>query len=120
MAIDDRLEEKAQHLLGHVEVGDHAVLEWPDREHTVRRAAEHALGFETDAFDFAGSFFDRDDGGFVEHDPFAADVDECVSGAKVYGDFIRRAPSTHFKIQPAWRHVILGKSVRRVAANGSS
>ena len=96
MAIDDRLEEIAQHLFGHIEVGNDAVFEGPHGEHTVRRAAEHALGLESDAFDVAGSFFDRDDGGFVQHDPFAANVDECVSGAKVYGDFIRRAPSTHF------------------------
>jgi hypothetical protein len=114
MAIDDRLEEEPQHLLSDVEVGDDAVLQRPHGEHAVRRASEHALGLEPDAFDFAGSFFDRDNGGFVEHDPFALDVDECVSGAKVYGDFIRRAPSTHFEIQPAWRHVIVGKSVRRV------
>src|ERR1041385_4516656 len=118
MAIDDRLEEEPEHLLGHVEVGDDAVLQRPNREHTVGRAPEHALRFEADAFDFAGSFFDRDDGRLVEHDPFAANVDECVSGTKIDGDFVRRTPGTHFKIQPAWWHVIVGKIVWRATANG--
>ena len=117
MAVDDRLEEKAQHLLRHVEVSDDAILQRADGEDAVGRATEHALRFEADAFDFAGGFFDCDDGGFVQHDAFAADVDESVSCAKVHGDFVRRAPCTHFEIQPAWWHVIVGKRVRRVDAN---
>ena len=120
MTIDDRLEKKPQHFLGHVEVGDHAVLERTHGEDAIRRAAEHALRFESDAFDFARCFFDRDDGGLVEDDPFTADVDERIRGAKIYGDFVRRAPGTHFEIQPAWRHVFVGKGIRRVTANGSS
>ncbi len=118
MAVDDGLEEKAQHLLRHVEVGDDAVLQRANGENAVGRAAEHAFRFEADAFDLAGCLFDRDNGGFVQHDPFAAHVDECVRGAKVYGDFVRRAPCTHFEIQPAWWHVIVGIRVRRVDANG--
>src|SRR4051812_26104140 len=96
MAIDDRLQKEAQHLFGDVEVGDDAVFQRPHREDAVGRAPEHALRFETDAFDFSGGFFDRDNGGLVQHDAFAANVDERISGTKIYGDFIRRAPGTHF------------------------
>src|SRR5439155_26395031 len=111
MPVDDGLEEKAQHLFGHVEVGDYAVLQRADGEDAVGGAAEHALRFEADAFDLAGSFFDRDDGGFVQHDPLAANVDQRIGGTKINGEFVRRAPGTHFEIQPAWWHVIVGKRV---------
>src|SRR2546430_7016685 len=111
MTVDDRLEKEAQHFLGDVEIGDDAVLERPHGEDAVRCATEHPLRLETDAFDFAGCFFDGDDGGLVQNDPFTADVDERIRGTKIYGDFIRRAPGTHFKIQPAWRHVIVDKGV---------
>src|SRR2546421_6487737 len=111
MTVDDRLEKEAQHFLGDVEIGDDAVLERPHGEDAVRCATEHPLRLETDAFDFAGCFFDGDDGGLVQNDPFTADVDERIRGAKIYGDFIRRAPGTHFEIQPAWRHVIVDKGV---------
>src|SRR5207237_8634565 len=111
MTVDDRLEKEAQHCSGDVEVGGDAVHERPHGEDAVRCATQHPLRLETDAFDFAGCFFDGDDGGLVEDDTFTADVDERIRGAKIYGDFIRRAPGTHFEIQPAWRHVIVDKGV---------
>ena len=40
------LDEVAQHLLGDVEVGDHTVLEGPDRLDRARRAAQHPLRLE--------------------------------------------------------------------------
>src|SRR3954451_17762949 len=42
----DLLDEVAEHLLGHVEVGDHAVLERADRGDGAGCAAEHALGLD--------------------------------------------------------------------------
>ena len=60
----------------------------PDRGDVARRAAEHLLGRETDFLDHllaVGTAFlaDRDDGGLVQHDALAADVDEGVGGAEV-------------------------------------
>src|SRR5687768_4224006 len=46
--VDDELQKIAQHLLGHVEVGDHAVLHRPDGDHSFRGAAEHPLRLESD------------------------------------------------------------------------
>src|SRR5690348_8147484 len=78
VAVDDRLQEEPQHLLGHVEVGDHPVLERAYGEDAVGRAAEHALRFEPDAFDFPRGLLDRDDGGLVEHDALPLHVDQRI------------------------------------------
>ena len=77
------LDEVAQHLLGHVEVGDHAVLERADRRDRPGRAAEHALRLDADGVHFARALVDRDDGRLREDDAAAAHVDERVRGAEI-------------------------------------
>ena len=79
------LDEVAQHLLGHVEVGDDAVLQRTDRLDRPRRATEHPLRLDADGVHLAGALVDRDDRGLREHDPAPADVDERVRGAEVDG-----------------------------------
>jgi len=101
VAVDDRLEEEPQHLLGDVEVGDHAVLERSHREDPIGGAAQHALRLEPDPLDLAGGFLDRDDGGLVQDDPLALDVDQGVGGAEIDGNLICRAPGTELPIRPA-------------------
>ena len=87
--VDDRLEEVPQHLLGDVEVGDHAVLERPHREDAVGRAAQHPLGLESDALDLAGGLLDRHDRGLVQDDALALHVDEGVGRAEIHRDLVR-------------------------------
>ena len=77
------LDEVAQHLLGHVEVGDDAVLQRPDRRDRARRAAEHPLGLDADGVDLAGARVDRDDARLGQHDAAPTHVDERVRGAEV-------------------------------------
>jgi len=77
------LDEVAEHLLGHVEVGDDAVLERADRRDRARRAPEHPLRLDADRVHLAGALVDRDHGRLGEHDPATADVDERVGGAEV-------------------------------------
>ena len=79
------LDEEPEHLLGRVEVGDHAVLERPDRGDVVGRAADHPLRLVADGEDLAGGGVQRDDGRLVEEDALAAHVDERVGGAEVHG-----------------------------------
>ena len=81
----DLLDEEAQHLLGRLEVGDHAVLERPDGGDVVGRAADHPLGLVAHGEDLARGGVQRDDAGLVEQDSLAADVDEGVGGAEVHG-----------------------------------
>ena len=55
----DLLDEVAQHLLRHVEVGDDAVLQRPDGLNGARRAPEHPLGLDAHGVDLAGAGVDR-------------------------------------------------------------
>jgi hypothetical protein len=84
--VDHEREEVAEHLLRHVEVGDHAVLHGADGEDALGRAAEHALGLQPDALDLLRLAVDRHHRGLVQHDALALDVDQGVGGAEVDGD----------------------------------
>ena len=94
------LDEVAEHLLGDVEVGDHAVLQGANRLDVARRAADHALGLGADREDRAGERVDRDDGGLVQDDAASADVDERVRGPEVDGHVATQEPEHPFR--PPW------------------
>jgi hypothetical protein len=79
------LDEVAQHLLRHVEVGDHAVLERANCRDRPGRATEHPLRLDADGVHLARPLVDCDDGGLREHDPTAAHVHERVRRAEVDG-----------------------------------
>jgi hypothetical protein len=73
----------AEHLLGDIEVGDHAVLERPDCLDRPWGTAEHPLGIDADRVHVAGCRVDRDHRGLGEHDAAPAHVHERVRGAEV-------------------------------------
>ena len=79
------LDEVPEHLLGHVEVGDDAVLQRTDRLDRPRRAAEHPLRLDADRVHLARALVDRDDRRLGEDDAAPAHVDERVRGAEVDG-----------------------------------
>ena len=79
------LDEVAQHLLGHVEVGDHAVLQRADRADRAGGASEHPLRLEPDRVHLARPLVDRDHRGLGEHDAAPSYVHESVGRAKVDG-----------------------------------
>jgi hypothetical protein len=91
-ALVDLLDEVAQHLLGHVEVGDHAVLERPDRRDRARRAAEHPLGLDPDGVHLAGARVDRHHARLGQHDAAPAHVDERVGRAQIDGHVAAAEP----------------------------
>ena len=78
-------DEVPQHLLGRLEVGDHAVLERPDHRDLLRGPPDHPLGVVPDRDELAGGLVDRDDARLVDQHALAADVDERVGGAQVHG-----------------------------------
>jgi hypothetical protein len=77
------LDEVTEHLLGHVEVGDHAVLQRPDRGDRAGRAAQHPLRLDPDRVHLAVPRVDRDYRWLGEHDPTPPHVDQRVGGAEV-------------------------------------
>src|SRR3954447_18314249 len=81
----DLLDEVTEHLLGHVEVCDHAVLERADRLDGARRAAEHPLRLDTHGVKLGRARVDRDDAALGPHDSAPAHVNQRVRCSKVDG-----------------------------------
>src|SRR3954449_284916 len=81
----DLLDEVTEHLLGHVEVGDDAVLERADRGDRPRRAPEHALRLDADGMHLPRALVDRDDRRLREDDAAPAHVHERVRSPEVHG-----------------------------------
>ena len=77
------LDEVAQHLLAHLEVGNDAVFEGPNGLNMIRRAANHALGFETNSDGSTVVGVNRDDRRLVKHNPLATHINQCVRRTEV-------------------------------------
>src|SRR4029453_635013 len=88
-AVVSAVDEVRQHLLGDLEVGDHAVLHRTDRDDVAGGAAQHVLGVAADGFDLAGDAVDRHDRRLRDHDALALRVDERVPGPAVYREIAR-------------------------------
>ena len=76
-------DEVAQHLLGDLEVGDHAVPQGSDRSDRSGRPADHPLGLGADRVHAARLLGDRDHRRLEQHDPAPADEHERVRRAEV-------------------------------------
>jgi hypothetical protein len=76
----DLLDEVPEHLLGHLEVRDHAVLQRADGLDRAGGTSEHPLGLDPDRVHFAGAGIDRHHARLRQHNAAAADVDQRVCG----------------------------------------
>src|SRR5690606_788861 len=118
--LDDERQEVAQHLLGHVEVGNNAVLHWPNRDHTLGRAAQHTLRLQPNALDLLGLAIHRDNGRLVEHDSLAFYIDESIGSAEIYGDLSGGKQSPTLEERPAHAEPVrtpcLARRVSRIGA----
>lgn len=83
MLPEDTADEVAQHLLGRLEIGDHAVSEGTRRCDVRGCAADHQTRLSPDGVDLAGTLIDRDDRRLEQDDPFAAPEDHRIRGAQV-------------------------------------
>ena len=92
LAVVHLLDEVAQHLLGDLEVGDHAVLQRPDGDDVPGRAPEHVLGLLADREHAVRVLVDGDDRGLVQDDALALDVDQGVRRAQVDGQVVGEQP----------------------------
>ena len=118
MILDDEREKITEHFLGHIEVGDDAILHGADGDHPIGRPAEHALRFQADALDLLRLTVNGDHGGFIEHDTLAFDVDESICRAEVNTDRIRGKERSRLEEGPA--HPVVRSVVTRPAAERSN
>ena len=79
------LDEVAQHLLADIEVGDDAIAQRTHRRDVRWRATDHAFGLGTDRDRTPIVHVDRDDRRLVQHDAFAAHIDQRVCRAQIDG-----------------------------------
>ena len=89
MRTDTRLvDEMLDHLLGDLEVVDHAVSERPEGLNVVRRLADDDLGVGAYCPDASNPIrgLDRNNGRLVDHDPLSRRVDKGIGGPKVHCD----------------------------------
>ena len=85
------VDEMLDHLLGDIDVGDHAIAQRPDRLDLVGGLAHHQLGVVTDRLDplDAVDGLDGNDRRLVEDNSASADVHERVGGPKVDRHVVR-------------------------------
>jgi len=102
--------DSLQHLFGHREVGNDAVLQRPDCRDVPRRAAQHVLGFQADGFDnpaaptavLAYGYY----GWLVEDDSVAAGIDKGIGRPEIDRQIVREVPEDVFE------HAALGSKRR--------
>jgi hypothetical protein len=81
--IDHLADEVAQHLLGDLEVGDHAMAQRPGGGDRRRRAPDHPLRLGSHRVHLAGRQVRGDHGRLGDDDPPPAHVDERVGGPQI-------------------------------------
>ena len=92
--VEDLAHEVAQHLLGHLEVGDHAMAQRPGGRDLGRRAPDHPLGVGPNGDDLARALVDGHDRRLGEHDAAAVHMDDRVGGPQIDGH-VARGPQPH-------------------------
>ena len=84
---DGLADEVMQHELGHLVIDDHAVAQRVDDADIPRRAADELLRAVADGDDVLRAVAARDDdGGFVDDNALALDIDACVICAQIHRD----------------------------------
>src|SRR5262245_45171488 len=82
-------DEVAQHLFGDVEIRDHPLLQRPNDANVAWRAPEHRLRFAPHGDDGLVRLMNRDDGGFIDDNPLAADEHQRIRRPQVDREVIR-------------------------------
>jgi hypothetical protein len=93
------LDKMLDHLLGHIDVRDHAIAQRPNGFDAVRRFAHHHLRVIADGFDFFYTVdgFNRDNRWFVENDSLAACINHRIRSAEVDRQILRTELEQIFK-----------------------
>ena len=85
-AAADEADELAEHLLGRLEVRDHAVPQGPGRDDRRGRAAEHLPRLLADRVDLSRLLVHRDDRRLEQDDALAGAEDDGVRRPEIHGE----------------------------------
>ena len=85
-AAADEADELAEHLLGRLEVRDHAVPQRPRRDDRRGRAAEHLPRLLADRVDLSRLLVHRDDRRLEQDDALAGAEDDGVRRPEIHGE----------------------------------
>ena len=91
-AVVSARDEVANHLLGVLEVGDHAAAEGTHGHDVGGRSSQHPASLSADREHVPGALADGDHRRFVDDDATPADVDQRVGGSEVDADIGRPDP----------------------------
>ena len=89
------LHEVREHLLGGVEVGDHAAADRPHRADVRRRASDHVTRVQADRFDGPRRGIERHDRRLVDDDTASAREHAGIGGTEVNCQIAAEAGHTH-------------------------
>src|SRR5918997_830721 len=91
----DLADKVGEHLLGHIEVGDDAVLKRPERDDVPRGPPEHALGAGAHGDHLVGLAVYGDDRRLGEHDALPLHEHESVRRPQIYRNIPTEESSKH-------------------------
>ena len=98
------------HVLRALEVGDHAVLQGPDRLDVLVRLTVHLLGLAPDGHGLVGRAVLGDDGRFIHHHLVLV-VDHRVGRAEIDGDLLHEEVEQAHCTQSWWINGVVGAGV---------
>ncbi len=107
------LDEVAEHLLGHFEVGNHAIFQRSYNSDMGGRAAQHLLRFLAERLHFAGTVIESNSRGLVDHDAPGPGIDPRVSRTQVNRQVGRKQAQQ-------WAQIVNGDSGYPVEAHNTS
>jgi hypothetical protein len=82
----DTLQQEPDHALRDLEISDGAPAQRAYGDDVARRATDHLPRLMPHGQHLLGAAVESDHRGFVQHDSFAAHIDQCVGGSEIYGE----------------------------------
>ena len=93
------MDKLLEHVCRDVEVGDDAVLQRALSHDGAGGAADHFFGFGAYGNNFMrdGANIHSNNGGLADDDALPLDEDECIGGAQIYSDILRKQLKNSFQ-----------------------
>jgi hypothetical protein len=86
------LDEITKHRFGDFKISDDTILQWADGDDASRSPAQHSFGFGAHRKNLLTATFisllNRNNRGFVTHDPLVLNIDQGVGGPKINGKIV--------------------------------